>query len=755
MPSDMPDLIDVPVARRTRERSEIAIHHYVKPIDNSCNQLADESLTQVSEIDLKQADLYFNRELSLLEFNRRVLEQARDCNTPLLERLRFLCISSTNMDEFFEVRVASHIQKFESGSVQAGPDNMGPQEILKAISCKAHELVDLQYRVLNDELIPALQMENIRFIKRGEWTEQQECWLHNFFEEDLLSVLSPLGLDHSHPFPRIQNKSLNFIISLKGKDAFGRKGGYAIVQAPRALPRVIQLPPGEGDNGPHDFVFLSSAIHAYVDELFPGMTVTGCYQFRVTRNSELYVDEEEIDDLLRAVEGELASRRYGATVRLETAHDCPMNLTNYLLKKFSLQEDVLYQVNGPVNLNRLMAVCDLVDRPDLKYPSFTSGIPAVLKTQPDIFAAIRSGDILLHHPFESFLPVIDFLKQAAADPNVIAIKQTLYRTGPDSAIVNALVEAARAGKEVMVVVELRARFDEEANIALANRLQEAGAHLVYGVVGYKTHAKMSMVVRREGKRLRRYVHLGTGNYHPRTSRLYTDYGLFTCDKVIGEDIHQVFLQLTSLGNFTRITKIRKSPFTLHKSMEENISREIANAQAGREARIIIKLNSLTEPESIRWLYRASMAGVRIDLIVRGVCCLRPGVEGVSENIRVRSIIGRFLEHTRVFYFYNDGKPEIWCSSADWMDRNFFKRVEVAFPIETKELRERIISELEYYLHDNCQAWLLREDGTYQSASELCHQRCYRKNIDADIHPEDVESCHSAQSALLASLAENC
>ena len=755
MSADMPELIDPPVARKSIELNRFPVRHNTTSNEVLLAGRAEQATPHPAEFDLKQADLYFNRELSLLEFNRRVLEQARDSKTPLLERLRFLCISSTNMDEFFEVRVASHIQKLESGSVQAGPDNMGPQEILKAISSKAHELVDLQYRVLNDELIPALQKENIRFIKRGDWTEQQEHWLHNFFEEDLLSVLSPLGLDHAHPFPRIQNKSLNFIVSLKGKDAFGRKGGYAIVQAPRALPRVIQLPPGEGDNGPHDFVFLSSAIHAYVDELFPGMKVTGCYQFRVTRNSELYVDEEEIDDLLRAVEGELASRRYGATVRLETAHDCPGNLTNYLLKKFNLQDDVLYQVNGPVNLNRLMAVCDLVDRPDLKYPSFTPGIPTVLKTQPDIFTAIRSGDILLHHPFESFLPVIDFLKQAAADPNVIAIKQTLYRTGPDSAIVDALVEAARAGKEVMVVVELRARFDEEANIALANRLQEAGAHLVYGVVGYKTHAKMSMVVRREGKRMRRYVHLGTGNYHPRTSRLYTDYGLFTCDKVIGEDIHQVFLQLTSLGNFTRISKIRKSPFTLHKTMEEKIAREIEHARAGREARIIIKINALTEPDSIRWLYRASMAGVKIELIVRGVCCLRPGVAGISDNIRVRSIIGRFLEHTRVFYFHNDGRPEVWCSSADWMDRNFFKRVEVAFPVETKELRERIIGELDYYLNDNCQAWILREDGTYQSASELCQQHCLRKSADPETAPQDMETCHCAQLALLASLAENC
>jgi len=729
-------------------------HHTKQPLLNSCVDSGIETV-KLSGPDLKQPDLYFNREISLLEFNRRVLQQARDCNTPLLERVKFLCISTTNMDEFFEIRVAGLTQKFESGSTHAGPDNMAPQDILKAISIKAHELVDLQYKVLNEELIPELEKENIHFIKRGEWTERQEQWLRNYFEEELISVLSPIGLDHSHPFPRIQNKSLNFIVSLEGRDAFGRKGGYAIVQAPRALPRIIQLPPEDEGNGVNDFVFLSSAIHSYVDELFPGMTVTGCYQFRVTRNSDLYVDEEEIDDLLLAVEGELASRNYGATVRLETAHDCPAELTNYLLTKFGLQEDVLYQVNGPVNLNRLIAVCDLVDRPDLKYPSFTPSIPKALQSQQDIFAAIRSRDILLHHPFESFLPVIDFLKQAAADPNVIAIKQTLYRTGPESAIVDALVEAAKAGKEVMVVVELRARFDEEANIALANRLQEAGAHLVYGVAGYKTHAKMIMVVRREEKKLRRYIHLGTGNYHPRTARLYTDYGLFTCAPVLGQDIHQVFLQLTSLGNFTKISKIRKSPFTLHKSMEEKISREIEHAKAGKEARIIIKLNSLTEPESIGWLYRASMAGVKVDLIVRGICCLRPGVTGISDNIQVRSVIGRFLEHTRVLYFNNDGKPEVWCSSADWMERNFFKRVEIAFPIESKKIRLRIIKELEYYLSDNCQAWLLREDGSYQSGSELCPQYCFRKNKDSVNNIDEIKSCHCSQLALLKSLADYC
>lgn len=691
-------------------------------------------LDAVDAIDLKQPELYVNRELSLLEFNRRVLEQAKDDTVPLLERLRFLCISSTNMDEFFEVRVSGLKQKAELGALSAGPDNMSPPQVLKAISGTAREIVDEQYRVLNDVLFPALADQGIRFIKRSDWTSAQDAWLRQYFEEALLPVLSPMGLDPAHPFPRLLNKSLNFIVSLKGKDAFGRSGGVAVVQAPRSLPRLIHLPPGEPDNGPHDYVFLSSAIHAYVQELFPGMEVTGCYQFRVTRNSELYVDGEEVEDLLRAVEGELASRRYGAVVRLEAAHDCPDEIVSYLLDEFHLNGDDLFQVNGPVNLNRLAAVADLVDRPDLLYPSFTPSIPAKLTSSADIFENIRKGDILLHHPFESFLPVIDFLRRAASDPAVLAIKQTLYRTGPESAVVDALVEAAQAGKEVTVVIELRARFDEAANIALANRLQEAGAHVLYGVVGYKTHAKMILVVRREGKRLSRYVHVGTGNYHPRTARLYTDYGLFTADEAIGEDVHNVFLQLTSLGRVTKMRKILHSPFTLHQAIIDKIERETRNAEQGRAARIIVKVNSLIEAQTIQALYRASMAGVDIHLIVRGTCRLRPGVPGVSERIQVRSVVGRFLEHTRVYYFENNGDPEVYCASADWMERNFFQRVEVCFPIAAKGLRKRVVRELEYYLTDNTQAWVLQSDGSYQ--------RCT---------PDDAP--RAAQIQLLETLAE--
>ncbi len=662
---------------------------------------------------LSQPELYINRELSLLQFNKRVLEQARDTDTPLLERLKFLCISSTNLDEFFEIRVAGLKQKIASGSVQAGPDNFSPQEVMSQVSVQAHTLVDDQYRVLNEELIPALAEENIRFVRRTQWSERQAEWLRTFFNQELLPVLSPLGLDPAHPFPRILNKSLNFIVSLKGKDAFGRSSGIAIVQAPRSLPRLVHLP-DECSDGPYDFVFLSSIIHEHVGDLFPGMDVTGCYQFRVTRNSDLFVDEEEIDDLLHAVEGELLSRRYGDVVRLEVADNCPREMADFLLAKFHLTEDDLYQDNGPVNLNRLLAIYDLVDRPDLKYPPFTPRRPAGLAPDQNIFEAIRAGDILLHHPFDSFLPVIDLLRQAAADPGVLAIKQTLYRTGPDSAIVNALVDAARAGKEVTVVIELRARFDEEANIQLATRLQEAGAHVVYGVVGYKTHAKMLLVTRREARRLRHYVHLGTGNYHARTARLYTDYGLLTCNTALGQDAQRVFQLLTSLGKVKQLRKMMQSPFTLHKGLIGKIDREAQVARDGGKARIIVKCNALIEPQIIRALYQASQAGVKIDLIIRGICCLRPGVPGVSDNIRVRSIVGRFLEHTRVFYFHNGGDHEIYLSSADWMDRNFFRRVEIAFPVENKKLRQRILREgLELYLSDNCEAWVLQRDGSYK------------------------------------------
>ncbi|MGE0811059.1 MAG: polyphosphate kinase 1 [Immundisolibacter sp.] len=663
------------------------------------------------DIDLKRSDLYINRELSLLEFNGRVLAQALDERLPLLERLRFLCIFSTNLDEFFEIRVA-RLQELQAlGSAQAGPDQLGPTELLHAIGARVHEQVDIQYRILNDTLLPALAGQGIHFVARGDWSPEQADWVREFFDHELAPMLSPMGLDPAHPFPRVLNKSLNFIVALSGMDAFGRRSGNAVVQAPRSLPRIIPLP--HAPAGQHQFVFLSSVIHAHVGALFPGMEVKGCYQFRVTRNSDLFVDEEEADDLLRAVEGELQSRRYGDAVRLEVADTCPQGMTDYLLAQVGLEPIDLFRVNGPVNLNRLLAVCDLPERPDLRFAPFSPGLPAALGPSGSIFAAIAKGDVLLHHPFQSFLPVVEFVQQAASDPDVLAIKQTLYRTGEASVIADALVAAARAGKEVTVVVELRARFDEEANIALANRLQEAGAHVVYGVVGYKTHAKMSLVVRREGRALRHYAHLGTGNYHPRTSRLYTDYGLFTCQPAVVEDVQRVFLQLTSLGVVGRFEHLLESPFTLHDALLGKIEREAGHARAGRPARIVIKLNALVEPRSIQALYAASQAGVEVDLIVRGMCALRPGVPGVSERIRVRSVVGRFLEHTRVFYFQNGSEAEVYCGSADWAERNFFRRVEVCFPILDEALRTRVTDELMLYLADNQQAWELLADGAYR------------------------------------------
>jgi polyphosphate kinase len=666
----------------------------------------------VETINLENPELYINRDLSLLEFNKRVLAQAKNESVPLLERLNYLCISCSNLDEFFEVRVASVLEMVAIDPKAIGPDGLTPREQLEQISIHAHKLVEEQYQVLNEILIPKLEAENIRFIRRNEWSEAQHKWLSNYFNDELLPILTPVGLDSAHPFPRILNKSLNFIISLTGKDAFGRNSGRAVLQAPRALPRVIKLPEEETQSGPADFVFLSSIIHAFVGELFHGMTVKGCYQFRVTRNSDFFVDDDAIDDLLLAVQGELAMRNYGDEVRLEVDGMCPDDTVNFLLDRFELSRDRLFLVDGPVNLNRIQEVNSLVDRADLKFTPFKPSVPPQLARNKDIFAAIRRHDILLHHPFESFSPVVEFLRQAAAAPDVLAIKQTLYRTGADSPIVAALIKAAQAGKVVTVVIELRARFDEKANIDLASKLQEAAVHVVYGVVGYKTHAKMCLVLRREGKELRNYVHLGTGNYHPKTAQIYTDYGLFSCDKELGEDVRRVFAQLTSLGKVTKLNKLLQSPFTLHKGILEKIEREITHAKNGRPAKIIIQVNAIVEEQSIQALYRASQAGVEVKLIVRGICCLRPGIPGVSENIEVRAIIGRFLEHARIYAFANDGNQEVYASSADLMNRNMFRRVETCFPIVSKRLYNRILHDLDLYLRDNTQAWLLQPDGSY-------------------------------------------
>jgi polyphosphate kinase len=665
--------------------------------------------TQPSD-DLTNPALFINRELSFLTFNQRVLEQARDERVPLLERLRFLAISCSNLDEFFEIRVAGLKQRLELDNPLTGPDGLTPQEQLDAIAGAARGLVGLQYQVLNQALLPAMADRGIRLIGKDSLSRSQAHWAGQYFEREVEPVLSPLGLDPGRPFPRIQNKSLNFIARVSGSDAFGRDTTLAVVQVPRSLPRVIRIPDGELRD--LSYILLSTVIHGCIDRLFPGITVEGCWQFRVTRNSDLYVDDEEVDDLLRAVEGELAHRRYGAAVRLETSHDCPEDLVDFLRSHFTLSPSDVFAVQGPVNLNRMTSLCDLADRPDLKYPAFTPGLPPRVVGSGDLFAVIRERDLLLSHPFQSFQPVIDFVRQAAADPHVLAIKMTLYRTGADSSIVASLIDAARSGKDVTVIVELRARFDEAANIELANRLQEAGAHVMYGVVGFKTHAKLILVVRRESGALIRYCHLGTGNYHARTARLYTDYGLFTCDAGVGDDVHNIFLQLTSLIREPKLDILLQAPFTLHAAMIAKIDREIANAREGRVARIVAKMNSLIEPQIIQALYRASRAGVRVDLIVRGICALRPGIPGVSDNITVRSIIGRFLEHSRVFWFANGDDDELFCGSADWMERNFFRRVEICFPVLRDRHRKRIIRDLELCLADNTGAWSLEANGRY-------------------------------------------
>ncbi|ROT98885.1 polyphosphate kinase 1 [Marinobacter sp. R17] len=657
--------------------------------------------------DLNASENYFNRELSHLQFNYRVLQQAMDETHPLINRLIFCCIFSSNMDEFFEIRVAGLRQQMKYGRESVGPDGLLPEQLLNEISRVAHDYIHEQYDILNNVLIPAMEQENIHFVRRRDWTPAQAEWVARYFEDEILPVVNPIGLDPSHPFPRLVNKSLNFIVELDGKDAFGRETGMAIVPAPRSLPRLVRLP-DDICNGGDNLVFLSSMIHAHADELFPGMEVKGCYQFRLTRNADLEL-EDDLEDLASALRGELLSRRFGDGVRLEVADNCPEELTGFLLKEFGLTERELYRVHGPVNLTRLMAVGSLVDRPDLTYSGFSPAVPRQIRNKEIIFDAIRQQPILLLHPYESFTPVVDFLRQAAKDPQVLAIRQTLYRTGADSEIVEALMDAARRGKEVTAVIELRARFDEAENLELASRLQEAGVIVVYGVVGYKTHAKMILIVRREEGKLKRYVHLGTGNYHAGNARLYTDYSLLSADDALGDDVNKLFQQLTGMGKALKIKKLFHAPFTLHKRLIELIDRE---ALLGSHGHIIMKINALTEPEVIRALYRASRAGVRVELIIRGICCLRPGVPGLSDNIHVRSIIGRFLEHTRVYYFGHGGKQEVYCSSADAMVRNLMNRVEVAFPVDDKELAERVRSDLETYLADNCQSWELQADGAY-------------------------------------------
>ena len=660
---------------------------------------------------LRDPSLYANRELGQLDFNFRVLAQAQDPAVPLLERLRYLCISCTNLDEFFEIRGGSVRHAIDFG-LPAAADGLAPSLLLGRIHDRAAELVDAQYRCFYDEIRPALWDQGIRLLQREQWTPDQAAWLRAHFRDEIMPVLSPLALDPAHPFPKILNKSLNVVVLLEGRDAFGREGHMAIVRAPRSLPRIIRLPDdpdGDGD-ACHDFVFLSSVLSAFVDELFPGMQVKGAHQFRVTRNSELIVDEDDVDNLALALRDELLGRGYLRAVRLEIDERCPPDVVRMLLDNFDLPQNAVYKINGPVNLNRVVQVYDMVHRPDLKFRPFQ---PRVSRDLEGIFDAIRQGDVLLHHPYDAFAPVLELIRQAAEDPNVLAIKQTLYRTGKDSPIVEHLIQAARNGKDVTVVVELRARFDEEANLGLADRLQDAGVQVVYGVVGYKTHAKMLLVVRREGRQLRRYVHLGTGNYHSGTARAYTDFSLMTANPDIGNDVHLIFQQLSGLAAPLQLKHLLQSPFTLHTGVLARIAREAEHARAGRAARIVAKMNALNEPQVIEALYAASQAGVAIDLVVRGACTLRPGLPGVSDNIRVRSIVGRFLEHHRIWWFANDGAPDLFCSSADWLERNLLRRVETAFPILDAAAAERVYREgLANYLEDNQNAWDLQADGHY-------------------------------------------
>ncbi len=680
---------------------------------------------------LRHPDLYLNRELAALEFDFRVLAQARDPSTPLLERLRFLCIANTNLDEFFEVRVAVLRHHLAFGDATPGADGRATSEVLAAIRERALELVAEQYRIWFGELVPALAEQDIRFLTRQDWTTKQQRWLQGYFRNEILPVLSPLGLDPAHPFPRILNKSLNLAVVLDGQDAFGREGHMALVRAPRSLPRIIRLPP-EVAASEYDFVFLSGLLHHFADEMFPGFEVKGSYQFRVTRNSELVVDEDEVENLALALTEELIGRGYARPVRLEIADNCPKPITDMLTTNFGLGEHDVYRCEGPVNINRVLAIYDQVERPDLKFSSFTQRVSPAMAQYGTLFEAIAHRDILLHHPYESFQTVIELLRQSSKDPQVLAIKQTLYRVGSDSPLVEQLLEAARHGKDVTVVVELRARFDEAANIQLANRLQEAGVQVVYGVVGHKTHAKMLLIVRREQDRLRRYVHMSTGNYHTGTTRLYTDIGLMTAHPEIGEDVHKVFQQLSGLGQVVQLKQLLQSPFTLHDAVIRKIRREMDHARAGKPARIVARMNALNERGVVELLYRASQAGVEIDLIVRGACTLRPGLPGISETIRVRSLVGRFLEHSRVYWFANDGSPEIYCSSADWMERNLLRRVEIAFPILDPGLAERVYTEtLANYLADNTQAWQLGSDGRYTRVA-----------------PEEGEAPFAAQQVLL-------
>lgn len=656
-----------------------------------------------------------NRERAILQFNRRVLAQARRPDVPLLERLRYITIVSSNLDEFFEVRVADIIESTRqpgSGTTRAD---------LAAVAQAAHELIDEQYALLNDEVMPALQREGIVVINHAERNAAQRQWVQRFFETQVRPLLVPLSLDPSHPFPLVANKSLNFIARVGGRDAFGRENQIAIVKVPRALPRVIRLPDALC-GGQQGFVLLTSVIRAHLGELFPGRTVESFSQFRVTRDSDLDVDEDDVTNLRQALRTGLSTRHFGQAIRLEVVSSCPPELSSFLLEQFDLPDVALYKVNGPVNLVRLNQLIDQADGAALRFPAFEPAWPeSTLPRSQSVFERLRHGDVLLHHPFESFEPVVQFLREAVADPDVLAIKQTIYRTGTQSVLMDLLIEAARRGKEVLVVVELKARFDEEANINWAERLEAVGAQVVYGVVGLKTHAKLLLVTRREGAKLRRYAHLSTGNYNPRTARLYTDLGYLTADPGTTADADAVFLQLASQTRTRAPQHLVTAPFHMQRRMLQHIQRVAEAAGAGAPARIVAKINALTDPAIIQALVQASVAGARIDLIVRGACMLPPGVPGATEHIRVRSVVGRFLEHSRILYFRwgsEEADEVLYLSSADWMSRNLIRRVEVAWAVRDPALRQRIIDEgLVPYLHDECDAWELDAQGQYRRVAE--------------------------------------
>ena len=654
---------------------------------------------------------FLNRELSWLEFNQRVLDEALDPENPLLERVKFFCIVSSNLDEFFEVRVAGLKQQIESDVVERSVDGMVASEAFRAITRRVRRMVQDQYTCWRDQLMPALSKNGIRILDLPELSPPDLEWVEQYYRAEVRPVLTPLAIDPAHPFPQLLNKSLNLIVRLempKGQETLKH---LAVVQIPRILPRMVRLP---GRDGRLDFVYLGRLIGHLLGDLFPGTKILGYWAFRVTRNSELYIDEEEAANLLKAVENELHNRRKGDAVRLEVDSECPGFIQEALLKTLRLAEDDLYLIDGPLNPTRLMALYQGDHSPELRDPAFVAPIAARLRDRPDLFAAIRERDILLHHPYENFSSIVAFLEQAASDPEVLAIKQTLYRTGGDPRIIGALENAVRNGKQVTAVVELRARFDEANNIQWARQLEEAGVHVVYGLVGYKIHAKSCLVVRREGHQIRRYVHLATGNYNPTTARLYTDIGLLTCRPEFGDDVTTFFNLLTGICQFQPLRKLLVAPFELHEKILQLIARETENAQRGLPARIVAKINSLAERQVIESLYQASQAGVEIDLIVRGICCLRPGIKGLSENIRVRSIVDRFLEHSRVYCFENACQPQVFIASADWLPRNFFRRIELAFPIEDGNLRERVINEiLAVSLADNARARIELPDGSYR------------------------------------------